>query len=341
VRIAVLAPISWRVPPRHYGPWELFSSLLTEGLVTRGHDVTLFATGDSETSAALSSVVPRGWSEDPSLDPKVAECLHISQVFERSSEFDIIHNSFDFLPLTYSGLTSTPVITTIHGFSSPQIVPVYEKYDQTTFYVAISDADRHPSLEYLATIHHGIETARFAFSPAGGPYLAFFGRIHRDKGLVAAIDTANRTGMPLRIAGIIQDELYFKREIAPRLDGDRVQFIGPVRAEDRSAFLGGATALLHLIEFDEPFGFSVVEAMACGTPVIAFDRGSMSEIISDGTTGFVVTDVTAAAEAVERVAALDRQAVRAEAIRRFDSSRMVDEYVIAYAQAMTESTARS
>ena len=340
MRIAVLAPISWRVPPRHYGPWELFSSLLTEGLVARGHDVTLFATGDSETSAVLSSVVPRGWSEDPSLDPKVAECLHISAVFERAAEFDIIHNSFDFLPLTYSGLTSTPVITTIHGFSSPQIVPVYEKYDRRTFYVAISDADRHPSLEYLATIHHGIETKRFTFSPNAGSYLAFFGRIHRDKGLVAAIDTANETGIPLRIAGIIQDELYFKREIAPRLDGDRVQFIGPVRAEDRSTFLGGAIALLHLIDFDEPFGFSVVEAMACGTPVIAFDRGSMSEIVREGSTGFVVTDVKSASEAVRRVGELDREAVRAEAVRRFDSSRMVEEYVVAYGRALAESDTR-
>jgi glycosyltransferase involved in cell wall biosynthesis len=334
VRIAVLAPISWRVPPRHYGPWELFSSLLTEGLVARGHDVTLFATGDSETSATLNSVVPRSWSEDPSIDPKVAECLHISEVFERAAEFDIIHNSFDFLPLTYAGLISTPVITTIHGFSSPQIVPVYEKYDQRTFYVAISEADRHPSLEYLATIHHGIETAHFTFDPTAGSYLAFFGRIHRDKGLVAAIDTANKTGMPLRIAGIIQDELYFKREIAPRLDGDRVQFIGPVRAEDRSDFLGGAAALLHLIDFDEPFGLSVVEAMACGTPVIAFDRGSMSEIISDGTTGFLVADVAAASEAVGRVDELDRRTVRTEAVRRFDSSRMVDEYVAAYTRAI-------
>ena len=340
MRIAVLAPISWRVPPRHYGPWELFSSLLTEGLVARGHDVTLFATGDSETSAVLSSVVPRGWSEDPSLDPKVAECLHISTVFERAAEFDIIHNSFDFLPLTYSGLTSTPVITTIHGFSSPQIVPVYEKYDRGSFYVAISDADRHPSLEYLATIHHGIETKRFTFSPNAGSYLAFFGRIHRDKGLVAAIDTANKTGIPLRIAGIIQDELYFKREIAPRLDGDRVQFIGPVRAEDRSSFLGGAIALLHLIDFDEPFGFSVVEAMACGTPVIAFDRGSMSEIVREGSTGFVVTDVKAASEAVRRVGELDREAVRAEAVRRFDSNRMVEEYVVAYGRALAESDTR-
>jgi glycosyltransferase involved in cell wall biosynthesis len=340
VRIAVLAPISWRVPPRHYGPWELFSSILTEGLVARGHEVTLFATGDSETSAVLSSVAPRGWSEDPSLDPKVAECLHISAVFERAAEFDIIHNSFDFLPLTYSGLTSTPVITTIHGFSSPQIVPVYEKYDERTFYVAISEADRHPSLKYLATIHHGIETERFTFSPDAGSYLAFFGRIHRDKGLVAAIDTANETGIPLRIAGIVQDELYFKREIAPRLDGDRVQFIGPVRAEDRSSFLGGALALLHLIDFDEPFGFSVVEAMACGTPVIAFDRGSMSEIIREESTGFVVTDVKAAAEAARRVGELDREAVRADTVRRFDSNRMVDEYIVAYQRALVESDSR-
>jgi glycosyltransferase involved in cell wall biosynthesis len=340
VRIAVLAPISWRVPPRHYGPWELFSSILTEGLVARGHEVTLFATGDSQTSAVLSSVAPRGWSEDPSLDPKVAECLHISAVFERATEFDIIHNSFDFLPLTYSGLTSTPVITTIHGFSSPQIVPVYEKYDERTFYVAISEADRHPSLKYLATIHHGIETARFTFSPDAGSYLAFFGRIHRDKGLVAAIDTANETGIPLRIAGIVQDELYFKREIAPRLDGDRVQFIGPVRAEDRSSFLGGALALLHLIDFDEPFGFSVVEAMACGTPVIAFDRGSMSEIIREESTGFVVTDVKAAAEAARRVGELDREAVRADTVRRFDSNRMVDEYIVAYQRALVESDSR-
>ncbi len=336
MRIAVLAPISWRVPPRHYGPWELFASLLTEGLVARGHDVTLFATGDSVTSAVLDSVVPRGWSEDSDLDPKVAECVHISRAFERADDFDIIHNSFDFLPLTYSGLISTPVITTIHGFSSPQIVPVYEKYDETTFYVAISDADRHPSLDYLATIHHGIDTGGLAFNPHSGTYLAFFGRIHRDKGLVAAIDTAKAAGMPLRIGGIIQDELYFKREIEPRLDGDRVQYIGPVKAEDRSSFLGEATALLHLIEFDEPFGLSVVEAMACGTPVIAFSRGSMPEIVSEGTTGFIVSSVVAASEAILRLDELDRHAVRAEAVRRFDKERMIDEYVVAYERVMSD-----
>jgi Glycosyltransferase Family 4 len=160
VRVAVLAPISWRVPPRHYGPWELFASLLTEGLVRRGHDVTLFATGDSVTAARLRSVVPAGWSEDATIEPKVAECLHISAVFEHSAEFDIIHNGFDFLPLTFSDLVTTPVVTTIHGFSSPHIVAVYAKYNGRTTYVAISDADRHAALDYAATIHHGIDTDR-------------------------------------------------------------------------------------------------------------------------------------------------------------------------------------
>jgi glycosyltransferase involved in cell wall biosynthesis len=336
VRIAVLASIAWRVPPRHYGPWELFASVLTEGLVERGHDVTLFATGDSKTSARLSSLIPHGWSEDPSIDPKVAECLHVSEIFERASEFDVIHNNFDFLPLTYSGLISTPVVTTIHGFSSPKIVPVYVKYNRSTFYVAISDADRHPALDYVRTVHHGIVTDDFTLNTRPGSYLAFFGRIHPDKGVVEAIDTAERAGLPLHIAGIIQDQTYFEQEVAPRLDNDRVQYIGPVQAEDRSSFLGNAIALLHLIDFEEPFGLSVVEAMACGTPVIAFDRGSMSEIIESGTTGHIVSDVASAVEAVGRVGELDRESIRDVTVRRFGSSRMVDEYVGVYRHAITE-----
>jgi glycosyltransferase involved in cell wall biosynthesis len=258
-------------------------------------------------------------------------------VFERAPEFDVIHNSFDFLPLTYSRLVSTPVITTIHGFSSPDIVPVYVKYNKGTSFVAISDADRHPALEYVATIRHGIDVDSFIFNPAPGSYLAFFGRIHPDKGVVAAIEVARETGIPLRIGGIIQDQVYFDSQVAPRVDQQHVQVVGPVQAEDRSSFLGGAVALLHLIGFDEPFGLSVVEAMACGTPVIAFDRGSMSELIVDGTTGSLVADVQAAANAVKRVARLDRATIRATSVQRFSRDRMVDDYVAAYRRAIVES----
>lgn len=326
----MLAPISWRVPPVHYGPWEQFASLLTEGLVARGHDVTLFASGNSRTSATLLSVVATGWSEDPDIDPKVAECLHIAAVFERANDFDVIHNSFDFLPLTYTRLVATPVVTTIHGFSSPHIVPVYERYNDRSAYVAISAADRHPALHYVATIHHGIDTDAFALHPSPGDHLLFFGRIHPDKGAAEAIAVARRAGRPLVIAGIVQDQDYFDQEVMPHVDGARVRFVGPVGAADRSRMLGGAHALLHLISFDEPFGFSVAEAMACGTPVIAYDRGSMAELIDEGSTGFVVAGMDAAVAAVDRVAALDRTHIRAVAVERFPLDRMVDAYVEVY-----------
>lgn len=333
-RVAVLAPISWRVPPLRYGPWEQFASLLTEGLVARGVDVTLFATADSATSGQLAAVVAHPYSEDPDVEPKVAECLHIGHVFERAGEFDLIHNSFDFLPLTYSGLVDTPVLTTIHGFSSERILPVYQRYNESTAYVAISDADRHPSLDYLATIHHGIDTDAFSLQPSPGSYLLFFGRIHPDKGTAEAIDIGLETGLPLVIAGIVQDQQYFDERVAPRLDGKRVSFIGAASAEERSEVLGGAHALLHPIGFDEPFGYSVVEAMACGTPVIAFRRGSMGELIEDGKTGFLVDDVAGAVAAVERAATLDRAAIRARVVARFGVARMIDEYLEAYAEVL-------
>ena len=337
LRIAVLAPIAWRTPPRHYGPWELFASLLTEGLVAAGHDVTLFATADSVTSAALVGTVAQGWSEDDAIDPKVAECLHIAAVFERAGDFDVIHNGFDFLPLTYSDLVDTPVVTTIHGFSSLQIVPVYERYDATTTYVAISDADRHPRLHYAATIHHGIEVDAFGLHPAPGDHLLFFGRIHPDKGTAHAIEAACRAGCRLDIAGIVQDEAYFRDEVAPHLDHDRVRYLGPVDAAGRAACLGGAAALLHLIDFDEPFGFSVAEALACGTPVIAFRRGSMGELIGDGSDGFLVDDLDGAVAAVDRLGELDRVTIRASARRRFSRDTMVDRYVAVYERAIAAS----
>ena len=200
------------------------------GLVAAGHQVTLFATADSITTAALHATAPCGWSEDAAIDAKVAECLHIASVFERAAEFDIIHNGFDFLPLTYSGLVSTPVVTTIHGFSSGRIVPVYERYDSTTTYVSISNADRHPNLRYAATIHHGIDIDQFGMHPSPGGHLLFFGRIHPDKGTAHAIEVARRCGRRLDIAGMIQDESYFRAEVAPHVDGEQVRYLGVVDA---------------------------------------------------------------------------------------------------------------
>jgi glycosyltransferase involved in cell wall biosynthesis len=336
----MLAPVSWRVPPRHYGPWEQFVFLLTEGLVGRGVDVTLFATADSLTRARLVGTVPIGYSEDPGLDAKVWEALHISALFERAGEFDVIHNSFDFLPLTYSGLVDTPVVTTIHGFSSERIVPVFEKYNALGYFVAISDADRHARLDYVATIHHGIDMKEFAVEPAAGDYLLFFGRIHPDKGTAEAIEVAARAGLPLIIAGIVQDREYFQRFVEPRLDGTLVRYIGPVGRELRGDLLGGARALLHLISFDEPFGFSVVEAMACGTPVITHSRGSMSEIVRDGENGFLVASVDEAVDAVHATVGMDRLAVRASVEHRFDSNRMVDEYLAVYRRVIKLHNAR-
>ncbi len=329
MRIAMLSPIAWRTPPRHYGPWENVVSLLTEGLVARGLDVTLFATGDSRTDGRLVSVCPGGYAEDPELLPKVWECLHISEVFERGQQFDLIHNHFDFLPLTYTHMTPTPVVTTIHGFSSPKILPVYQKYNKTVFYVAISEADKSPALDYIATIHHGIDLAQFPWKAAHGRYLLFFGRIHPEKGAGECIEVARKTGMRLVLAGIIQDPDYFDSRVRPYLN-DRIVYIGSVGPDKRSEVLANAYALLHPISFDEPFGLSVIEAMACGTPVIAVKRGSMPEIIADGETGFLVRDAAGMAGRVARVKELDRRRCRQWVQERFRVDRMVDDYIRVY-----------
>lgn len=330
----MVSPIAWRTPPRHYGPWENVVSLLTEGLVEKGIDVTLFATRDSLTKGRLAGICPRGYEEDKSLLPKVWECLHISEVFEQADRFDLIHNHFDFLPLTYSGLVQTPVLTTIHGFSSPRILPVYEKYDRKTFYVSISDADRCKDLHYLATIHHGIALKQFTFRPGPGRYLLFFGRIHPEKGTKECIEVALKTGMPLKIAGIVQDASYFDLQVRPSVDGRRVCFLGPVGPQKRDRLLGEAYALLHPISFEEPFGLSVVESMACGTPVIAFDRGSMREVVQAGQTGFLVNDIQEMAQAVPKVARLQRADCRQWVEDRFSAQRMVLDYIQAYEKVL-------
>lgn len=332
MRIAMLSPIAWRTPPRKYGPWERVVSLITEGLLKKGIDVTLFATADSVTEGKLHAVVPSPYEEDRSLDAKVCECLHISELFESAENFDLIHNHFDFLPLTYSGLTRTPVLTTIHGFSSPKILPVYKKYNDTAYYVSISNADRSPELDYIDTVYHGIDIENFTFQETPEDYLLFLGRIHHDKGAHEAIQIARKAGMKLILAGIIQDETYFQEQVEPFLDGSQITFVGAVGPEARDKLLGKAYGFIHSINFNEPFGLSVVEANACGTPVVAFNKGSMPEIIRDGENGFLVDDVSAAVDAIGKLKTISRYRCREIVEQRFSQDQMVENYLSVYRQ---------
>jgi glycosyltransferase involved in cell wall biosynthesis len=329
MKVAVLSPVAWRTPPRHYGPWEQIASNITEGLVKLGVDVTLFATGDSITSAKLFNVCDSGYEEDRTQDAKVLECMHISHLMEQAADFDIIHNNFDFLPLTYSALIKTPVITTIHGFSSPKIIPVYKKYNATGHYVSISDADRSPELEYIATVYNGIDNKHFEFNEQPGDYLLYFGRIHPDKGTAEAIEIAKKSKRRLIIAGLIQEQRYFDERVKPELN-HQIKYIGNAEPAKRNELLGNAFALLHPISFNEPFGMSVAEAMLCGTPVIAFNRGSMPELIKHGETGFLVNSVEEAVEAVNEVKNINRYECRAWSAAKFSSEKMAGDYLKLY-----------
>jgi glycosyltransferase involved in cell wall biosynthesis len=335
MKVAILSPIAWRTPPRLYGPWEQVASNIAEGLVEKGIDVTLFATGDSLTKGSLAYTCEQPYGENPSLDVKVNECLHISHLFERAGEFDIIHNHYDFLPLTYSGLVRTPMLTTIHGFSSPLIVPVYKKYNQGNHYVSISEANRHPELDYTATVYNGINTGEFSFVEKPGDYLLFFGRIHPEKGTLEAITIAKRSGKKLIIAGLIQDEVYFNTHILPAIDNKNIVYAGNCGPAQRNELLGNALALLHLISFEEPFGLSVVEAMCCGTPVIAFNRGSMPELIKHGRTGYLVDKIEEAATAVHDLSTINRDECRQWAVTMFSKEKMTDEYLRLYEEVLT------
>lgn len=338
MKVAILAPITWRTPPKKYGPWEQIASTIAEGLTERGIDVTLFATGDSMTQGKLESVCKIPMGEDQTADPKVWECLHISHLMERADDFDIIHNHFDFLPLTYTRLITTPMITTIHGFSSPQILPVYKKYNKTSSYVAISAADKHRDLSYLATIHHGLNPEDFPLVTTKEDYLLYFGRIHPDKGTHLAIEIAKAAALPLKIAGLIQDEAYFDDQIKPHVDSGAVIYAGNAGSVIRNKLLGNAKALLHPICFDEPFGLSVIEAMMSGTPVVAFNRGSMPEIIVDGKTGYLVKDVAEAVSAVMKIDNINPQDCHDHAVRVFSQERMIDAYVEAYKKVLAIKT---
>lgn len=330
----MLGPIAWRTPPVHYGPWELVTSLLTEGLVARGVDVTLFATQDSQTSAQLRGISPHGYAEDRSMDGRVWEAMHVANVLSESKNFDLVHNQLDWLPLAFTAHCAAPMVTTIHGFSGAGILPAYKQ--ARSHYVAISDADRSPDLDYIATIYHGVDLGALPFRAISSDDLVVFGRIHPDKGTAEAITIAKLADRRLVICGIVQDERYFNEEIKPQVDGDQIRYLGSIGSEQRADVLGSAAVLLHPIAFDEPFGLSVVEAMACGTPVIAYRRGSMPEVVDEGVTGFLVHDVDGAVAAVEQAVGLDRNAVSAHAASRFGVDRMVDDYLRVYEQILAD-----
>ncbi|WP_192770579.1 glycosyltransferase family 4 protein [Plantactinospora soyae] len=328
MRVALLGPVAWRTPPHHYGPWEQVTGLLADGLVAQGVDVTLFATLDSVTSAALDGVCARGYADDPGVDGRVWEAMHVGHALARSAEFDLVHNHLDWLPLAFAQHCRAPLVTTIHGFSGTKILPAYET--ARSAYVSISDSDRVAGLDYVGTVYHGIDLGGLPFAPDGGPGLVAFGRIHPDKGTHTAIEIARRADRPLTICGIVQDERYFTEEVLPHIDGERVVFLGPVGPERRGRILGASAALLHPIAFAEPFGLSVVESMACGTPVVAYRRGSMPEVVDEGVTGFLVDTVEQATAAVARIATIDRRGCRNRARERFGADRMVTDYLRVY-----------
>ncbi len=335
LKLAVLAPISWPTPPPGYGPWEQVAFDIADGMRKRGADVTLFATGNSTFAGKVASVVRVGLNEDRALDGGVFEALHIAELFARAGEFDLIHNNLDWKPLTYAlATTAPPMVTTIHGFSSPQILAAYYAGARRSFYCSISDADRDPGLEYLATTYNGIDPSLFTFSATPGDYLVFLGRFHPEKGAHLAIEIAKRAGVRIILAGIPHDEGYFKREVEPHIDGDGVQFIGPVQREARNELLANALALVHMTTRPERFGLTLIEAMACGTPVLGANMGSIPEIVRDGVTGFVCQDVAAAVARVPQLASLDRHACRSHVEENFSAERMIDRYEGAYKAAL-------
>jgi len=329
-RIAVLAPVAWRTPPRAYGAWETVASNITEGLVARGwKNVTLFATKESVTSAKLEGWVERGYEEDKMQIPLVSTCLHISKVMERADEFDLIHNNFDYLPLTYLPFIKTPMLTTIHGFSDQDILRVYHDH-KDTYYVSISDSDRNKDLPYLATVYNGIDLSNLTFRPEPGNKLVHYGRIHNDKGTHLAIEVAKKSGMDLVIAGIIQDQNYFDTLVKPHINDSSIKYIGPVNPVQRDALLKEAYAVIHLNLIPERFGLVMAESMAAGVPVIAMDLGSCREVIADSQTGYLVNNVEEAVEAVRKIDRIDRKKCRQRVEENFTIDRMVEGYEKVY-----------
>ncbi len=339
MRIAQLAPTYERVPPAAYGGTELIVHLLTEELVRRGHDVTLFASGDSVTNAGLRSVTPVPVRYGDITDGlRHAEYLQLANaqacfLAAAGGEFDIVHNHSGIEGLVLAAASRTPVLTTNHNPFVPQTQPIWDAYPWAHHGVSAASAATFPSRGALPPIHHGIDVESFSFGRQPEGYLLFLGRFMPDKGAMGAIEAARLAGRRLVLAGKVDtaDADHFTRDIEPAIDGNRVTYVGEADADTKRRLLAGADALLFPIEWDEPFGLVMIEALASGTPVIGFRRASVPEIVEDGLTGYVVDDVAAMASAIDRVAEIDRRICRREAERRFTVERMADDYLSRYA----------
>ena len=339
MRIAQVSPLFESVPPQSYGGTERVVSYLTEELVRQGHDVTLFASGDSVTRAELVAVTDRSLRLSNSCADHLAyHILMLEAVARRADEFDLIHYHIDYLHYPLSRRLESVHVTTLHGrLDLPDLVPLYQEFPEMPV-VSISDAQREPLpwVNWVATVHHGLPHDLYSFSADPGDYLAFVGRISPEKRVDRAIEIARRAGIPLKIAAKIDavDRVYFEQQIRPLLDDPLVEYLGEVGDREKDALLRGAAALLFPIDWPEPFGLVMIEAMACGTPVIAYNHGSVPEIITEGVSGFVVSSIAEAVAAVRKVPALSRRGVRAEFDARFTVDRMARDYVSLYEQLL-------
>lgn len=347
MRIAQIAPLWERVPPPAYGGTELVVSLLTDELVRRGHDVTLFASGDSISLAKLDSVHPRALRLDSSVkEYGIYEMLQLSQVYERASEFDIIHSHMGCSALPYGNLVKTPTVHTLHGIFTPDNEKMFTHARRQPF-VSISDAQREPrlGLNCVATVYNGIDTSSYTFydKPSDPPYMAFLGRLSPEKGTHLAIEIAKRSGWHLKIAGKVDvvDVEYYETEIKPHIDGEQIEYLGEANHTQKNHLMGNAVVTLFPITWREPFGLVMAESMASGTPVIAMELGSTAEVIDHGRTGFLCRTVDECVAALDKVAEIDRRACREHVVKNFSVQRMADGYEAVYQKLLEERFARN
>jgi glycosyltransferase involved in cell wall biosynthesis len=342
MRIAHIAPVATTIPPPKSGSVEAMTSLLTEGLVARGHDVTLFATGDSKTKAALHAIYPHGYWHDEHMWPwELYEMLNLAAAVERAADFDIIHYEAAYYPmsLAFVRLSPTPIVQTLHHSPSAAEIKLWSRYPEASF-VAISEEQARllSGLRVVGTVLHGIDTDNFVFRDKPEDYLLFLGRFTEGKGVLQAIEIAKRAGMRLILAAA-EDE-YYRERVAPHVDGRRIVYYGEADFPAKVKLYGGARALLYPIQAREPFGLVLAEAMACGTPVAALDRGAVGEVVDHGVTGMVFDDLEQLVNELPRVFGLDRRRVRERAVARFGAARMVDEYLAVYSRLVEAHCAR-